>query len=183
LGEVVQVSDLSAKAVIVQKISLVSQGNQVKTYIDKEKLIHLITQTRKELDTQKRLRPKKRAILLDPKVGKVSTDYSKWSLRYRQTKEQHDRWLFSTAGAGGATILFLSGIIKMSGALNVLPWIAGAGTIYTGIRYLHYRDLMDELSTKGRSKGFISSSFNIQHSGWQLNPVSKGFKMNWVKRF
>ena len=71
----------------------------------------------------------------------------------------------------------------MSGALNVLPWIAGAGTIYTGIRYLHYRDLMDELSTEGRSKGFISSSFNIQHSGWQLNPVSKGFKLNWVKRF
>jgi len=183
LGEVVQVSDLSAKAVIVQKISLVSQGNQVKTYIDKEKLIHLITQTRKELDTQKRLKPKNRVILLEPKVGKVSTDYSKWSLRYRQTKVLHDRWLFSTAGAGGATILFLSGIIKMSGALNVLPWIAGAGTIYTGIRYLHYRDLMDELSTKGRSKGFISSSFNIQHSGWQLNPVSKGFKLNWVKRF
>ena len=183
IGEVVQVSDLSAKAVIVHKISLVSQGDQVKTFIDKEKLIRLITQTRKELDTQKRLKPKKRVILMEPKAGKVSTEYSNWSYSYQQTKEQHDRWLFSTAGTGGATILLLSGVIKMSGALSVLPWIAGAGTVYTGIRYLHYRDLMDELSTKGRSKGFISSSFNIQHSGWHLNPVSQAFKLTWVKRF
>ena len=59
LAEVVQVSDLSAEAVIVQKISSVASGDQLQTYIDREKLIHLISQTRKELDTQKRLKPKK----------------------------------------------------------------------------------------------------------------------------
>ncbi|MBT3214320.1 MAG: hypothetical protein HN351_06720 [Deltaproteobacteria bacterium] len=183
LAEVVQVSDLSAEAVIVQKISSVARGDQVQTYIDKEKLIRLISQTRKELDTQKRLKPKKRVIRLEPKVGKVSTDYSQWSYRYQQTKAQHDRWLFSTAGAGGATILFLSGVIQMSGVLSVLPWIAGAGTVYSGIRYFHYRDLMSELSTEGRSQGFISSSLTPQPSGWQLNPVPKGFQLNWIKRF
>ena len=54
LAEVVQVSDLSAEAVIVQKISAVAQGDQVQTYIDKEKLISLISQTRKELDTDRK---------------------------------------------------------------------------------------------------------------------------------
>ena len=81
LAEVVQVSDLSAEAVIVQKISSVARGDQVQTYIDKDKLIRMISQTRKELDTQKRLKPKQRVIRLEPKVGKVSTDYSQWSNR------------------------------------------------------------------------------------------------------
>ena len=183
LAEVVQVSDLSAEAVIVQKISSVASGDQLQTYIDKEKLIRLISQTRKELDTQKRLKPKKRVIRLEQKVGKVSTDYSKWSYGYRQTKEEHDRWLISTAGAGGATILFLSGVIELNGALSVLPWIAGAGTIYSGIRYIHFRDLMNELSTEGRSNGFISSSLSPKASGWQLNTAPKGFLISWVKRF
>ena len=183
LAEVVQVSDLSAEAVIIQKFSSVAQGDQVQTYIDKEKLIRLISQTRKDLDTKKRLKPKKRTIRLEAKVGKVSTGYSKWSYRYRQAKVQHDRWLFSTAGAGGATILFLSGIIPMSGVLSVLPWITGAGTVYSGIRYFHYRDLMNELSTEGRSQGFISSTINLQPSGLQLNSVPKGFRLSWVKHF
>ena len=183
LAEVVQVSDLSAEAVIVQKISSVASGDRLQTYIDKEKLIRLISQTRKELDTQKRLKPKKRVIRLEQKVGKVNTDYSKWSYGYRQTKEEHDRWLITTAGAGGATILFLSGVIQLNGTLSVLPWIAGAGTIYSGIRYIHFRDLMNELSTEGRSNGFISSSLNPKASGWQLNPVPKGFLISWVKRF
>ena len=183
LAEVVQVSDLSAEAVIVQKISSVASGDQLQTYIDKEKLIRLISQTRKELDTQKRLKPKKRVIRLEQKVGKVNTDYSKWSYGYRQTKEEHDRWLISTAGAGGATILFLSGVIQLNGTLSVLPWIAGAGTIYSGIRYIHFRDLMNELSTEGRSNGFISSSLSSKASGWLLNPVPKGFLISWVKRF
>ena len=52
LAEIVQVSDLSSEAVIVQIISPVSLGDSVQTYIDKEKLIKLISQTRKELDTQ-----------------------------------------------------------------------------------------------------------------------------------
>ena len=183
LAEVVQVSDLSAEAVIVQKISSVASGDQLQTYIDKEKLIRLISQTRKELDTQKRLKPKKRVIRLEQKVGKVNTDYSKWSYGYRQTKEEHDRWLISTAGAGGATILFLSGVIQLNGTLSVLPWIAGAGTVYSGLRYIHFRDLMNELSTEGRSNGFISSSLSPKASGWQLNPVPKGFLISWVKRF
>ena len=183
LAEVVQVSDLSAEAVIVQKISSVANGDQVQTYIDREKLVHLISQTRKELDTQKRLKPKQRVIRKVPSIGKESSDYANWSKRFRQTKVEHDRWLYTTAGAGGATILFLSGSIKLSGILSVLPWIAGAGTVYSGIRFFHFRDLMNELSTEGRSLGFISSSFDPIPSGFNWTPVPKGFQIAWIKRF
>ena len=183
LAEIVQISDLSSNAVVVQKIFPVVQGDQVQTYIDKEKLINLISQTRRELDTQKRLQPKKRTILKEPDTGKVNTEYSKWSYRYRQLKEQHDRWFFSSVLTGGATILLLSGVINLSGVLTAVPWLTGAGTVYTGIRYLHYRDLMDEIITEGRSDGFISSKFILHPPGWELKPISSGFRLNWIKRF
>ena len=183
LAEVVQVSDLSSEAVIVQKISSVSQGDQIQTYVDNEKLIRLITQTRKELDTQKRLKPKKRVIHLGPTVTKESSDFSNWANRFKRTKSLHDRWLYTTAGTGAATLFFLSGSIKMSGFLSVLPWVAGAGAVYSGIRYFHYRDLLNELSTEGRTHGFLSSSLSSESQGWQWTPIPKGIQIAWVKFF
>ena len=183
LAEIVRVSDLSSEAVIVQKISSVAKGDQIQTYVNNEKLIHLITQTRKELDTQKRLKPKNRVIRLGPTVTKGSTDFSNWSKRFNLTKLEHDRWLYTTAGAGAATILFLSGTLNISGFLNILPWVAGAGSVYSGIKYFHYREMLNELSTEGRSRGFLSSSLANELSGWHWTPVKKGFNIAWVKHF
>ena len=159
------------------------QGDQVQTYIDKEKLINLISQTRRELDTQKRLQPKKRTILKEPDTGKVNTEYSEWAYRYRQLKQQNDRWFFSSVLTGGATILLLSGVINLSGVLTAVPWLTGAGTVYSGIRYLHYRDLMDEIITEGRSDGFISNKLILYPPGWGIKTVSSGFRLKWIKRF
>ena len=183
LAEVVQVSDLSSEAVIIQKISTVLQGDQIKTYIDTEKLIHLITQVRKELDTQKRLKPKKQVIRLGPTVTKESSDFSNWSNSFKRTKSLHDRWLYTTVGAGSITLLFLSGSIKINGLLSVLPWIVGAGTVYSGTRYLHYRDLLSEISTEGHIHGFLSSSLSSGPQGWQWTPIPKGIQIVWGKRF
>ncbi len=183
LAEIVQVSDLSSEAVIVQKISSVAKGDQIQTYVNNEKLIHLITQTRKELDIQKKLKPKNRVIRLGPTVTKGSTDFSNWSKRFNLTKSEHDRWLYTTAGAGAATILFLSGTFNISGFLNILPWVAGAGSVYSGIKYFHYREMLNELSTEGRSRGFLTSSLTNELPGWHWTPVKKGFNIAWVKHF
>ena len=149
LAEIVQVSDLSSEAVIVQKILSVAKGDQIQTYVNNEKLIYLITQTRKELDIQKKLKPKNRVIRLGPTVTKVSTDFSNWSKRFNLTKSEHDRWLYTTVGAGAATILFLSGTFNISGFLSILPWVAGAGSVYSGIKYFHYREMINfSISTK-----------------------------------
>ena len=183
LAEIVRVSDLSSEAVIVQKISSVAKGDQIQTYVNNEKLIHLITQTRKELDTQKKLKPKKQVMRLGPTITKGSTDFSNWSKRFNLTKSEHDRWLYTTAGAGAATILFLSGTLNISGFLNILPWVAGAGSVYSGIKYFHYREMLNELSTEGRSRGFLTSSLTNELSGWHWTPVKKGFNIAWVKHF
>ena len=183
LAEIVRVSDLSSEAVIVQKISTVAKGDLIQTYVNNEKLIHLISQTRKELDIQKKLKPKNLAVRLGPTVTKGSTDFSNWSKRFNLTKSEHDRWLYTTAGAGAATILFLSGTLNISGFLNILPWVAGAGSVYSGIKYFHYREMLNELSTEGRSRGFLTSSLNNELSGWHWTPVKKGFNIAWVKHF
>ena len=183
LAEIVRVSDLSSEAVIVQKISSVAKGDQIQTYVNNEKLIHLITQTRKELDIQKKLKPKNRVIRLGPTVTKGSTDFSKWSERFNLTKSEHDRWLYTTVGAGAATILFLSGTFNISGFLNILPWVAGAGSVYSGIKYFHYREMLNELSTEGRSRGFLSGSLINELPGWHWTPVKKGFNIAWMKHF
>ena len=183
LAEIVQVSDLSSEAVIVQKILSVAKGDQIQTYVNNEKLIYLITQTRKELDIQKKLKPKNRVIRLGPTVTKVSTDFSNWSKRFNLTKSEHDRWLYTTVGAGAATILFLSGTFNISGFLSILPWVAGAGSVYSGIKYFHYREMINELSTEGRSRGFLNSSIANELPGWHWTPVKKGFNIVWVKHF
>ena len=183
LAEIVRVSDLSSEAVIVQKISSVAKGDQIQTYVNNEKLIHLITQTRKELDIQKKLKPKNLVVRLGPTVTKGSTDFSNWSKRFNLTKSEHDRWLYTTAGAGATTILFLSGTLNISGFLNILPWVAGAGSVYSGIKYFHYREMLNELSTEGRSRGFLTSSLTNELSGWHWTPVKKGFNIAWVKHF
>ena len=183
LAEIVRVSDLSSEAVIVQKISSVAKGDQIQTYVNNEKLIHLITQTRKELDIQKKLKPKNRVIRLGPTVTKGSTDFSNWSKRFNLTKSEHDRWLYTTAGAGAATILFLSGTLNISGFLDILPRVAGAGSVYSGIKYFHYREMLNELSTEGRSRGFLKSSLTNELSGWYWTPVKKGFNIAWVKHY
>ena len=183
LAEIVQVSDLSSEAVIVQKILSVAKGDQIQTYVNNEKLIYLITQTRKELDIQKKLKPKNRVIRLGPTVTKVSTDFSNWSKRFNLTKSEHDRWLYTTVGAGAATILFLSGTFNISGFLSILPWVAGAGSVYSGIKYFHYREMINELSTEGRSRGFLNSSLTNELPGWHWTPVKKGFDIAWVKHF
>ena len=183
LAEVVQVSDLSSEAVIIQKISPVSRGNKIQTYINTEKLNRFIMQTRKELDTQKRLQPKKQVFRLGPSVAEESKDYVLWLNRYNQTKAEHNRWMYTSAGAGGATILFLSGFIETSGFLEVLPWIAGAGTVYSGIKYFRYRDILNEISTEGRSQGYFSNSKTLHDFDIKLTPFEKGFQVAFIKNF
>ena len=120
---------------------------------------------------------------MGPTITKGNTDYSNWSKLYNQTKSQHDHWLYTTAGAGTATIILLSGTLKFSGFLSILPWIAGAGSVYSGIKYFHFRDMLNEISAVGRSRGFISSSVTNKFPGWHWTPLKKGFKIAWVKQF
>ena len=91
--------------------------------------------------------------------------------------------MYTTAGAGGATLLFLSGIIETNGNLEVLPWIAGAATVYSGIQFFRYRDLINEVSTEGRSQGYFSKSKTVNDFNIKLTPFTKGLQVAFTKHF
>ena len=183
LAEVVQISDLSSEAVILQKLSPVTRGDKIQTYINTEKLNRFIMQTRKELDTQKKLQPKKRVFKLGPSVAKESKDYVLWLNRYNKTKAENDRWMYTTAGAGAATLLFISGIFETSGMLEVLPWISGAGTIYSGIQLFRYRNILSEISTEGRSQGYFTKSMTEKDFEIKMVPFQRGLRVAFTKHF
>ncbi len=79
--------------------------------------------------------------------------------------------------------MFLSGIIKTSGILEFLPWIAGAGTVYSGISYFRYRDMLNEISTEGRSQGYFSSSLTEKDFELKWIPFQKGLQVVFLKNF
>jgi len=43
--------------------------------------------------------------------------------------------------------------------------------------------MLNELSTEGRSRGFLTSSLTNELPGWHWTPVKKGFNIAWVKHF
>ena len=91
--------------------------------------------------------------------------------------------MYTTLGAGGATLLFISGIIGTSGILEVMPWIAGAGTVYSGIQFFRYREILTEITTEGRSNGYFSSFKTLNDFEIKVNPFQKGFQLAFTKYF
>ena len=66
IARIHRISQGRANAIIVQQIEPVREGDFVKTYLDVSKQIKLISDTRRELDTQKRLEPPQEEFPLQP---------------------------------------------------------------------------------------------------------------------
>ncbi len=179
IAEIVRVNDLTSEAIITQQTSVVEEGDQVQTYIDITKQVLLITKTRRELDTQKRLKPRTRPLKLEPQLVKEASGKERWSKRMLAAKAKEDQWLYITAGGGAATLLLLSGNFNLlSGTLGTLmPWIAGSGTVYSGINYMHFRDLVSEITVEGRNRGFLSVTPMMQEN------IPHGLRIVWKGAF
>ena len=182
LAEIVRVSDMSSDAVVVQKTLPVVTGDQIKTFIDATKQIRLVTQTRKELDTQKRLRPKTKPLQLVPTLVQEDTGQTQWSRRMLNAKTQEETWMYTTAGAGAATLFFLGASSQLSGIMTVAPWVAGGVTVYAGMQYLHFRNIVTEITTEGRTKDFLSTAQPVQE-GLSWTPIQNGMSFSWTHKF
>ena len=185
IAEIVRVNDLSSDAIVKQRISAVTPGDQVQTYIDVAKQVHLITNTRRELDTQKRLRPRTRPLKLEPELVEEDTGKQRWAMRLSQAMGEENQWFYITAGGGAATLLLLSGNFNIfSGGLgSLMPWVAGGATVYAGMKYVGFRDKVSLLRQEGRNLGYLSfrpfqqvrkisnqeTAFETENDpGWQL---------------
>ena len=164
IAEAIRVNDMSSEVYLIQKRSSVVVGDQVRTYVNKNKQIALIAQTRKELDTQKRVAPRTRPLKLVPQLVQEDTGENRWAKKYAAAQENEEFWMIAAIGAAGGAVLVLSGTVKVGAGLDqLLPWILGGGAVYSGYRYIEARDTVDALRAEGRSSGFLS---------WRWNPTS-----------
>ncbi|MBQ31390.1 MAG: hypothetical protein CL923_02350 [Deltaproteobacteria bacterium] len=164
IAEAIRVNDMSSEIHLIQRRSSVLVGDQIRTYVNKNKQIALIAQTRKELDTQKRLAPRTKPLKLVPQLVQEDTGENRWARKYAAAQENEEFWMIATIGTIGGALLSASGIIKIgSGIDQYLPWILGGGAIYSGYRYVEGRDTVDALRAEGRSSGFLS---------WKWSPTS-----------
>jgi len=164
IAEAIRVNDMSSDIYLIQRRSSVMVGDQVRTYVNKNKQIALIAQTRKELDTQKRIAPRTKPLKLVPQLVKEDTGESRWARKYAAAQENEDFWIIATAGTAGGALLSVSGVVQLgSGIDDFLPWVLGGAAIYSGYRYVEARDTVDALRAQGRSSGFLS---------WRWTPTS-----------
>ena len=165
IAEAIRVNDMSSEINLIQRRSSVLIGDQVRTYVNKNKQITLIAQTRKELDTQKRIAPRTKPLKLVPQqLVQGDTGENRWARKYAAAQENEEFWTIAAIVAAGGAVLSASGIIKIdSGIDQYLPWIFGGSTIYSGYRYVEGRDTVDALRAEGRSSGFLS---------WKWSPTS-----------
>jgi len=159
IARIHRISQGRANAIIFQQIELVREGDFVKTYLDVSKQIKLISDTRRELDTQKRLEPPQEEFPLQPEL--VITDRDLWLQRLQIAAAEEERWMIATVGTGAGTLLLLSGRLELAqqseGVGQLLPWIVGAAFGYSGYQYIQARNLVSEIKAEGEIKGFVSN--------------------------
>ena len=177
IARIHRVSQGRANAIIVQQIEPVREGDFVKTYLDVSKQIQLISDTRRELDTQKRLEPPQEEFPLQPEL--VITDRDLWIQRLQIATAEEERWMIATVGTGAGTLLLLSGrleLVKQSeGVGQLLPWIVGAAFGYSGYQYIQARNILSEIKAEGEIKGFVSNwEFN-----WNLEKNQPNLVFNY----
>ena len=57
------------------------------------------------------------------------------------------------------------------------------GTVYSGIRFFSYRDMLGEISTEGRSQGYFSSSLTEEDLKLKWIPFQKGLQVAFINHF
>ena len=156
IARIHRVSQGRADAIVIQQLEPVQDGDYVKTYVDVSKQIRLISTTRRELDTQKRLEPPRDRLPIEPEL--VVTDRDLWLQRLQQAMAEEERWMLASIGTGAGTLLLLSGNLEFAqqsgGIGQLLPWIVGGAAIYSGSQYVNARNLSSEIRAEGAVKGY-----------------------------
>jgi hypothetical protein len=159
IARVHRISQGRANAIIVQQLEEVREGDYVKTYLDVSKQIQLISNTRRELDTQKRLEPSQKEFPLQPEL--IITDRDLWLQRLQISTAEEERWMIATLGTGTGTLLLFSGRLELAqqseGVGQLLPWIVGAAFGYSGYQYIQARNFLSGIKAEGEIKDFANN--------------------------
>ncbi|MEE3122727.1 MAG: hypothetical protein VX399_09030, partial [SAR324 cluster bacterium] len=111
--------------------------------------------------------------------GRISTGRESWARRLIHARNAEEQWLYSTLGAGAGTLLLLSRNFKPFDGLigTLMPWLVAVGTIYAGMEYMKFRNLVSELTLEGRNQGYLTFQPIIR------DQRNDGLRLVWSRRF
>jgi hypothetical protein len=151
---VLNVNQNSSEAILVHKTEEPQVGYFVHTYLDPQRQIELVENTRKELDTGIRLANRIRPLELAP-VLVQDTERQSWTASVRQAEGEREKWFAIGIGAGVVTLYVLNNYDSNDSTDRILLLGSAGATGYAFYRWAQSRTHINDLMTEGRARGFV----------------------------
>jgi hypothetical protein len=152
--KVLNVNQNSSEAILVHKTEEPQVGYFVHTYLDNQRQIELIENTRKELDTGIRLANRIRPLELAP-VLVQDHERARWVSAVRESETQRDWWFKVGLIAGAVTLVVLNDYDSGDSDHRLRLLAAGGVTGYSLYRWNTERTTISDLMLEGRAKGYV----------------------------
>lgn len=183
IAEINRINDFSSDAIILYSYATPAPGDLIKTYINRPKQTQLIADTRRELDTRKRLTRPTRPLVLQPEVidtvtgEPVDDNKLQWERRLANAQTEQRRWMFIGIGVGAGMVLLLTKRFDLGNLHQTAVLGGGAVSGYVAYEYLQLRNQINALQAEGRVKKYISSW------QYQLDFKPQGFQVSLNYKF
>jgi hypothetical protein len=152
--KVLNVNQNSSEAILIHKTEEPQVGYFAQTYLDPQRQIELVENTRKELDTGIRLANRIRPLELAP-VFVQDTDRQRWVDNLRKTEADRDFWFTTGLVAGAVTLYVLNKYDSSKSTDRAELIIAGGVTGFAFYKWSASRSQINEQMVEGRAKGYV----------------------------
>ena len=175
IAEINRLNDTSADAIILYRYEAPEPGALVKTFVNRHKQVELVEETRRELDTRKRLTRPTRPLVLEPEVidtvtgEPVKEDKIKWQRRLAAAQSDLRRWMFIGIGAGVGMAILLTKRIDLGNFHQAAVVGGGIASGYIAYKYFQTRNNINALQAEGRVKKHISLQYRFGISPQGIN--------------
>ncbi|MBF0279312.1 MAG: hypothetical protein HQM13_16065 [SAR324 cluster bacterium] len=181
IAEVNRLNDTSSNAIVLYKYEPIDPGALVKTYVNRHKQVDLIAETRRELDTRKRMARPTRPLVLKPEVidnvtgEPIREEKQRWQRRMAAAEANQKRWMYYGIGAGVGMALLLTKRVDLGDFHTMAVVGGGAASGYLIYKYFQTRNQINALQAEGRVKKFLSFQYDFNISPQGIN-VSLNYK-------
>ncbi len=183
--EVVRINEQSSEAIAPYAFGVPEVGQWARTYVNRQRQIELVSEARRELDTQLRLipptQPRRRPLqpqTLAP-LDRPSQERQEWQKALNQVRIDKRLWLLvGGASAGVAVASFLQ--IIPSETIQQVGLIGGlAGAVYGGVKYVGLSREETSLLNEGRIKNWTSFQTPNHHLAFEESNMSLSFQFEF----
>jgi hypothetical protein len=170
---VLNVNENSSEAILIHKTEEPQVAQFAQTYLDPQRQITLIEDTRRELDTGIRLTNRIRPLELAP-VLVTDTERKRWLAALAEAEKDRTFWFTAGLIAGGATLWVLNDYDSSDDTDRLQLIVAGGAAGYAFFRWSKAREQVNDLTIEGRSKGWVGLEVHPL-----LSPTAVGIQLAW----